>query len=263
MRRTARALCCLLALLLLLSGCSAEGPQQEVLDPPQVLQEPEAAETLEQADGEAAIETDGEVPPDPVPQEPETPVAPAEEAPLDTDFVRVRDYIPEIAVDLRYATAENFTGQVIYDFSDAWLRYGTVKKLAAAQAALAEQGYGLKIWDAFRPPAAQFVMWEICPDATYVANPNKEFSSHSRGNTVDLTLVDADGAEVVMPTGFDDFSPKADRDYSDVDAETAANALILERAMTDAGFKPYSGEWWHFSDTDAYDVDEAFMPEEE
>lgn len=127
---------------------------------------------------------------------------------------------------------------------------------------LAEQGYGLKIWDAFRPPAAQFVMWESCPDGNYVADPNRGFSSHSRGNTVDLTLIAADGTEAVMPTGFDDFSPKADRDYSDVDPEAAANALILENAMTAAGFKPYFGEWWHFSDTDSYDVDEAFLPGE-
>lgn len=127
---------------------------------------------------------------------------------------------------------------------------------------LAEQGYGLKIWDAFRPPAAQFVMWEICPDGNYVADPNRGFSSHSRGNTVDLTLIAADGMEAVMPTGFDDFSPKADRDYSDVDPEAATNALILENAMTAAGFKPYFGEWWHFSDTDSYDVDEAFLPGE-
>lgn len=255
MRRNALYLGCLLALLLLLSGCFAGTLREEAPDPPQVLQEPEAAEPLEQADGEAP-------PPDPVPQEPEPPEAPAEEEPLDTDFVRVTDYVPEIAVDLRYAAADNFTSQVIYDFSDAYLRYGTVKKLAAVQTALAEQGYGLKIWDAFRPPAAQFIMWEICPDGTYVADPNKGFSSHSRGNTVDLTLTAADGAEVVMPTGFDDFSKKADRDYSDVDPEAAANALFLENAMTAAGFKPYFGEWWHFSDTDSYDVEETFLPGE-
>lgn len=175
-------------------------------------------------------------------------------------FVRVRDYIPEITVDLRYATADNFTGQVIYTFSDAYLRYGTVKKLAAAQETLAEQGYGLKIWDAFRPVSAQFALWDICPDGRYVANPNKGFSSHSRGNTVDLTLVTSDGEDVPMPTGFDDFSAKADRDYSDVEEEAALNALLLEETMIEAGFKPYSGEWWHFSDTDPYEVEENFTP---
>ena len=65
-----------------------------------------------------------------------------------------------------------------------------------------------------------------------------------------------------MPTSFDDFSAKADRDYSDVDEEAAVHAILLENAMIEAGFKPYSGEWWHFSDTDSYDVEEHFTPQE-
>ena len=94
----------------------------------------------------------------------------------------------------------------------------------------------------------------------YVANPEKGFSSHSRGNTVDVTLTLKDGSPVETPSGFDDFSPLADRDYSDVPEAAAANARLLEDAMTDCGFKPYSGEWWHFSDTDSYPVKEDFVP---
>lgn len=259
MKRAVQALCWLLAVSCLLSGCFAGKRRQAEPELPQVRQGTEAAEPREKTNVETDVEP---LLPDSAVQKPEPPENLAEEEPPDTDFVRITDHIPDIVVDLRYATADNFTGQVIYSFSDAYLRYGTVKKLAAAQAALAEQGYGLKIWDAFRPAAAQFIMWEICPDGTYVADPNKGFSSHSRGNTVDLTLIAADGAEVVMPTGFDDFSAKADRDYSDVDPEAAANALILENAMTDAGFRPYAGEWWHFSDTDQYDVEEVFLPKD-
>ena len=198
----------------------------------------------------------------PAEQEPADSPVESESEPEAESFIRVVDCIPDILVDLRYATADNFTGEVIYDFTDAYLRYGTVKKLAAVQETLAKQGYGLMIWDAFRPVSAQFTLWDICPDGRYVANPNKGFSSHSRGNTVDVTLVMLDGGDVVMPTEFDDFSAKADRDYSDVSEEAAANALLLENAMTEAGFKPYSGEWWHFSDTDSYDVEENFTPEE-
>ena len=196
---------------------------------------------------------------------PETQGAPAAEAPepADTDLVRVMDYIPEIEVDLRYAAADNFCGQVVYDFSEAYLRYGTVRKLSAAQEVLAAQGYRLKIWDAFRPVSAQFVLWEICPDSRYVADPNRGYSSHSRGNTVDVTLLTASGEEVEMPTGFDDFSALADRDYSDVSEPAAANARLLETVMTDAGFQPYFGEWWHFSDTDAYEVAETPILESE
>ncbi len=190
---------------------------------------------------------------------------PPEEVPASTpspaDFVRVQDLIADIAVELRYATEDNFTGAAIYEFSDAYLRLGTARRLAAAQALLAEQGCGLKIWDAFRPTAAQFRLWEVCPDSRYVADPEKGFSSHSRGSAVDVTLVDAEGNELAMPTAFDDFTPLADRDWSDVsDAAAAANAQRLEAAMTAAGFRPYFGEWWHFSDTDAYEVETAFSP---
>ena len=182
--------------------------------------------------------------------------------PEESVFVRIRDYIPDIVVDLKYATEDNFTGRVIYDFTEPYLRYGTVKKLMAVQEALRAQGLRLKIWDGFRPVSAQFMLWDVCPDPTYVANPNLGFSSHSRGNTVDITLVDTDGKELVMPTGFDDFSTLADRDYSDCTAEAANNARILETIMEENGFKPYFGEWWHYADTVSYDVEQEFYPTE-
>lgn len=188
--------------------------------------------------------------PEPIPwQEPE-----------DGEFVRVLDYLPGCFQELAYATEDNFTGQVIYDFSDAYLRYGTVKKLMQVQSVLAQSGYALKIWDGFRPTAAQWKLWQVCPDPTYVSDPNKGYSSHSRGNTVDVTLVYADGGAVEMPTGFDDFTHYADRDYADCPQEAAENARFLENTMKEAGFSAYFGEWWHFSDTDSYDVAEDFCP---
>lgn len=190
--------------------------------------------------------------PEPTPTPTPTPTPPPE-LPDDT-LVNVQDYIPSVFVDLRYATTNNFTGQVIYDFTEAQLRYGTVKKLAVAAEALAQQGYALLIWDACRPVSAQFRLWEVCPDSTYVANPYNGYSRHSRGNTVDITLVTLDGGAVEMPSGFDEFSALADRDYSDVSETAAQHANLLEKAMTDAGFIPYSGEWWHYSDSVQYDV---------
>lgn len=180
--------------------------------------------------------------------------------PQDMILVAVTDYLPEIQIDLKYATEDNFTGQVVYDFSTVYLRYGTAKKLMAVQEDLKELGLGLKIWDGFRPVSAQYKLWEICPDTRYVANPETGFSSHSRGNTVDVTLVDSEGREVVMPTGFDDFSALADRDYSDCSAEAANNKEILEILMEKHGFSAYQKEWWHFSDTVAYPVEESFQP---
>lgn len=234
-RAAVRVLCFLAALVLLLSGCGSR-PAEE--DPP--------------------LEEDLYVPQAPPRQKAEE--SPPPEPPGDPAvFVRVTDYFPDIRVGLRYATENNFTGQVIYEFSDAYLRYGTVQKLAAAGEALAEEGLGLKIWDAFRPPAAQFQLWEACPDTRYVADPNQGFSAHSRGNTVDLTLVDQKGKELEMPSDFDEFSALADRDYSDASPQAAENARRLEEAMTAAGFSAYFGEWWHFSDTDRYEVEEEFL----
>ena len=172
--------------------------------------------------------------------------------PADQDLVRILDYIPSLYVDLKYAAADNFTGAVIYDFTDASLRYGTVKKLSRVQEDLRKKGYSLKIWDAYRPLDAQFRLWEVCPDPNYVANPNTGFSNHSRGNAVDVTLVMADGTRLAMPSGFDDFSALANRDYSDIPREAVEHALLLENAMLSHGFMGYFAEWWHYSDCVSY-----------
>lgn len=174
--------------------------------------------------------------------------------PADTDFVRIMDYIPDIVIDLKYATVDNFTGTVIYDFKDAYLRYGTVKKLAVAQEKFKAMGYYIKIWDAYRPFAAQEKLWQDCPNPRYVANPANGMKAHNLGGTIDMTLVTFDGNEVEMPTAFDDFSLRADRDYSDVSETAAENARMMESVMTECGFRGYAGEWWDYSDTTAYEA---------
>lgn len=214
--------------------------------PPEPSAQPQQPTTEPPARTEAAPEETRLLPPQPEPEE--------------DAFVPVGAYIPGLMTQLKYATDDNFTHRVIYDFSDAYLRYGTVKKLLAAQLRLEEMGLGLLLWDGFRPVSAQFTLWEACPDPRYVANPRTGFSSHSRGNTVDLTLVDATGNMLIMPTGFDDFSALADRDYSDCPEEAAKNALLLQSVMEEAGFTGYYGEWWHFTDTVSYAVEERFQP---
>lgn len=180
----------------------------------------------------------------------------------DSEFVRVRDYAPDIRVDLKYVGKHNFTGKKIYDFEDAYLRYGTVKKLIKAQKKLSEYAVGLEIWDAYRPIEAQKKLWEVCPNPLYVSDPSKGYSSHARGNAVDVTLVDTDGTELVMPTGFDNFTKLADRDYSDIDDDFARdNVRLLEKTMKSCGFTLYAEEWWHFTDTVEYEVSKDFVPE--
>lgn len=178
-----------------------------------------------------------------------------EKEPEDDEYVLVNKYIPDIYVELMYATDNNFTGVRIYDFTDAYLRYGTVKKLANVQKELKEQGYSLKIWDAYRPFEAQQKLWEVYPDPNYVANPANGMKKHNIGGTVDITMVTADGSVISMPTEFDDFSLKADRDYSDIeDEEAVKNVMILQNAMENNGFTGYQGEWWDYSDTVEYEA---------
>lgn len=201
--------------------------------------------------------------PPPVPAGPLTPrptPSPPPE-PADGALVHLQDYIPNVRVALAYATSDNFTGTQIYDFTSAYLRYGTAKKLAAASAELAEMGLGLLVWDAFRPANAQARLWEAYPDPAYVSPPGTGYRAHCRGSAVDLTLVAlATGEALPMPTGFDDFSPLADRDYSDCAAEEAENARLLEQVMARHGFAPYEAEWWHYSDTTEHPIEEHFDP---
>ena len=183
-----------------------------------------------------------------------TPEATPERVPEAGELASVVDVIPGIYTDARYASEDNFTGRAIYEDSTVYLRYSTAKKLAKVQELLNSYGYSLCIWDGWRPVAAQFALWRACPDPVYVANPFSGVSGHCRGNTVDITLVTLDGESVAMPSDFDDFSSLADRDYSDVSPEAAENARLLEELMTAAGFRPYSAEWWHYTDNDAYAV---------
>lgn len=176
------------------------------------------------------------------------------------DFVKVRDYIPDIVVELKYATSNNFTGSVVYEFTEVYLRYSTVLKLMDVQAELREQGYKLKIWDAFRPLEAQEKLWYAKPDPAYVSNPWNGTNSHSRGNTVDVTLVDAHNKEVEMPTGFDEFSDYADRDYSDCTDAAATNAEFLQEIMERHGFVGLQTEWWHFTENTEYEIERIFNP---
>lgn len=179
-----------------------------------------------------------------------------------TDFVNVTWYIPDIYIELKYAGNDNFTQETIYNFQDAYLRYGTVLKLMNVCEELEHYGLYLKIWDAFRPASAQFVLWDTYPDPNFVANPNRGFSAHTRGNTLDVTLVDGQGNELLMPSEFDDFSSAADRDFTDCSEDARQNVQILQSVMEQNGFKGYWGEWWHFTDQYQYDVEKVFDPGE-
>jgi D-alanyl-D-alanine dipeptidase len=166
------------------------------------------------------------------------------------DLVNVQKVIPGVVLDIRYATTNNFTGQQLYPFADCYLRRAAAEKLAAAQAELKPLGYGLKIYDGYRPLSVQRKMWEVFPQPGYVADPKKG-SRHNRGAAVDVTLIRlSDSTELPMPTPYDDFTPKAHRNYTDLPADVIQNRELLERVLTKHGFVGLPTEWWHFDDRD-------------
>ena len=168
----------------------------------------------------------------------------------DTDLVVVKDYIPDIMISLPYASTNNFTKQKIYENEICYLRYGTIKKLSKVQDAVKAAGYGgLLIWDGYRPQSAVDRLYDAYTDKTYVA----QRSNHTKGNTVDLTIVDKSGKPIEMPSAFDTFDLTADTDYSDVSEQAGINSTYLTEVMEKNGFKGYSSEWWHFTDSKDYD----------
>ena len=168
-------------------------------------------------------------------------------------LVKIKDYMPDVFTDIRYATENNFMKKRIYDFKEAYLRYGTLKKLKKAAETVKKHGFALLIYDAFRPVKAQFDMWECMPDDDFVADPIKGFSKHSRGMSIDVSLCTPDGKSVEMPGEFDEFE-KAKRDYAGLPENVVKNITLIENAMTDAGFNAYENEWWHYNDSDFYPV---------
>jgi zinc D-Ala-D-Ala dipeptidase len=166
-------------------------------------------------------------------------------------MVEVAQVCPSIVIDLRYATERNVTGKPIYPPNARCLvRASVAQRLKKAQEALQAKKLGLKIWDAYRPAWAQQKLWEAVRNPDYVGEPARGGSLHTYGAGVDVTLVDARGRELRMPTDFDDFTPAASRTYSGRDPVIARNLYTLQRAMVDAGFWVLKDEWWHFVSED-------------
>ena len=150
-----------------------------------------------------------------------------------------------VEIALAYATAANLTGKPIYRRAHCYLHPEAAAALARAVELAGAQGYRLKIFDAFRPAEAQWVMWNHTPDPEFLADPRRG-SPHSRGAAVDLTLIDAAGRELDMGTGFDAFTPLSHHASLDVSRAAQANRFTLLGIMTAAGWDFYRNEWWHY-----------------
>ena len=166
----------------------------------------------------------------------------------ETDFVDIKSVDKTIVVDLRYAGANNVAHHPLYPpGTPALVREGVAQRLLIVQEYLRGKGYGLKIWDAYRPQSAQEKLWQLTHNHSFVADPKGgRGSMHIRGAAVDATLVDSSGNEVPMPTDFDSFTPAALLDYSGRSPAVRENLKVLQKAMAHGGFYGLRTEWWHF-----------------
>ncbi len=165
-------------------------------------------------------------------------------------MVDIQKIDPSIRIDIRYATEDNFTKETLYPEARCLLRKEVAEKLSRVQKGLTARGLGLKIFDGYRPLSVQKKMWAIMPVEGYVADPAKG-SNHNRGAAVDLTLVDSSGRALPMPSAYDEFSERSNRNYRGASKEALENRRILQEEMEKEGFAGLSTEWWHFDDPEA------------
>lgn len=162
-------------------------------------------------------------------------------------LVDLEDIMPNIVLDIVYATDDNFSGKKQYTMSKAYLRKAAAEALMDVQNDLMNNhDIAIKVFDAYRPYAVTIQFWEPIQDSRYVASPQYG-SRHNRGCAVDLTLIDLETEEELpMPTEFDDFTEKAHHDYMDLPENVLKNRAILKNTMEKYGFLALDSEWWHY-----------------
>jgi D-alanyl-D-alanine dipeptidase len=163
-----------------------------------------------------------------------------------------------IHLDVRYATANNFLGRPVYPEGRAFLQRPAAEALERVSRALRTRGYGLAVFDGYRPWTITKAFWDATPadKKKFVADPAVG-SKHNRGCAIDLTLYDLKtGREIEMPSGFDEMSDRAAAAYAAGPAGPRAHRDLLRAAMEAEGFEVYPDEWWHFDyrDWKAYPI---------
>jgi zinc D-Ala-D-Ala dipeptidase len=182
------------------------------------------------------------------------PVPPVSDAARAAGLIDVRTVVPDAITDLRYATPNNFVGVPLYPADARCLVHESMAQgLAAAAAVLRPAGEVLVFWDCYRPHDVQVRMFDAVPDPNWVARPGPYSRSHESGRSVDVTIANAQGP-IDMGTDFDDFTPRALAYATQgVSAAAQANRARLRDAMKAGGLTVYTGEWWHFDTSDAYE----------
>jgi D-alanyl-D-alanine dipeptidase len=168
----------------------------------------------------------------------------------DAKLVAIKPPTFDVDLCIAYASADNFTGAPIYARADGHLHEEAATLLTRAIGLAAELGLRLRLFDAFRPTEAQWVLWNHTPDPDFLADPRRG-SPHSRGAAVDLTLIDQEGRALDMGTEFDAFTPKSHHGAAGLTPEASRNRHLLLGLMTAAGWDFYRNEWWHYQMFDA------------
>jgi zinc D-Ala-D-Ala dipeptidase len=160
-------------------------------------------------------------------------------------LVEVKSPTFDVDISIAYATPDNFTGRPVYGRPGCYLHADAAACLVRAVELARPLGLRLKIFDAFRPAEAQWALWAHTPDPDFLADPRRG-SPHSMGAAVDVTLIDATGAELDMGTGFDAFTPQSHHGNVEISPTAQRHRLILLGLMTSAGWDFFRNEWWHY-----------------
>jgi D-alanyl-D-alanine dipeptidase len=164
------------------------------------------------------------------------------------DLVELTKLDPTIKLDIRYATKNNFLGKAVYKQSRAFLQHPAAEALVRINQSLRKQGYGLVVFDGYRPWSVTKVFWDATPadKKIFVADPSKG-SRHNRGCAIDLSLFDLKtGLQVKMPSEYDEMTERSHINYECATAEAKGLRELLRAAMLAEGFAVYEPEWWHY-----------------
>lgn len=163
----------------------------------------------------------------------------------ETHLIDIAERFPQLYIDMKYATADNITGQPIYSTASCLLHADAVVALEKSIEIARMAGFSLLVMDAYRPQKAQELLWHACPRQDYVV-PLSQGSNHSRGTAIDVTLTDAAGNILDMGTGFDEMNELSHPYHPALAQSVQRNRLLLNAVMFGGGFIGIKTEWWHF-----------------
>jgi D-alanyl-D-alanine dipeptidase len=162
------------------------------------------------------------------------------------DWIELHQLAPSIKYDIKYATTNNFVNKKVYPCAKCFLRPEVAYALQKIQMELQKKGYGLIIYDCYRPLNIQKQLWKMVPNSMYVAKPENG-SMHNRGLAVDLSIVNSNGEPLNMGTSYDSFEKKAHSYYKKLPKYILENRKSLREIMHKYGLEPIRTEWWHYS----------------